>query len=118
MLRLKEHVDPETLRDYGFRLDSELIGRSTAYARFFTKWPMGSDTYHLFRETRPDMPSSNGDGYPSVHIWLGKTDRRIHCDLSTIGNYTISAQDVWLIEQTIYRLSKDNLLEEFNACTT
>lgn len=122
-LKLKSGIDPDVLREYGFKLGKEFFGKErwcgdgTGYAyqaewylKFLTiDWETG-----LCGEGFDEIAYIDGYNVPMVQISFrigGGDDLYIDCAPSC--TYHIGGDELDIVADTIFRLTRDGIIEEF-----
>lgn len=110
MLRLKENVDFEELRKYGFKPSKEwaeterCTGEYHATNGWWLKYAMD--------EEEPEKVAYISDEYdiPCVELGIRPNDRSIWVDYSVEGTYHIGGSEVDMVNDTLFDLITAGLL--------
>lgn len=122
-LKLKNGVNPEVLRNYGFSLGKEFFGKER-WCGNGCGYQCEAEWYHKFlridRDTgeyseNPDYPIAYTDEefVPMVHIALRIGDGDdLYIDCAPLSTYNICGDELDIVSNTIYDLVSAGLMEK------
>ena len=114
-IRLKKNVNPEILRNYGFRKGKEWAdaGEPCISGIGHEYLQNGYHKYMMDEEESDHIYYADGE-IPMVDIWL-KENGVFDIDCTPCGTYHIGGQDLDIVTDTICKLANDGIIETYEV---